>query len=71
MPIISEGKRIKGQEYDILRNKVEPDGKIGSDSNDDNHAGTTSLGKGGVLDSVAQRHIEDLDLEKEKVLSLY
>ena len=66
---VTEAKRIKGQEFDVLSKKVNKDGQVVSDDKQNgSHYGTTALGKGGVLDSVAQRRIEDIDLEKEKIL---
>lgn len=70
---IDEAKRIKGQEYDKLRKKAKIDyyaGKVtfDKDSTEGNHYGTTSVGKGGALDSIAQHHISDLDVEKEKTI---
>lgn len=67
--MIGEASHIKGQEYRVLSKVVDDKGnKINTQSNNDNIAGTTSTGRGGVLDSVAQNHIEDLDVEKEKAL---
>ena len=67
---VNEAKRIKGQEYDSIIYSRDGSGKKIDDSNIG--AGirfsTTSNGKGGVLDSVAQNHIKDLDVEKEKAL---
>lgn len=64
---INEAKQIKGQEYRRLSSTS--DNTMSTDiSTGGNTAGTTSLGKGGVLDSVAQHHIEELDVEKEKTL---
>lgn len=67
--IINEAIRPKGQEYRKLSKVVDKDGNIvGKDYADGEKMATTSLGKGGVLDSVAQHHIEDLDVQKEKVI---
>lgn len=62
---IDEAKRIKGQEYKRLStaSDINTFGIIGGD----NYA-TTSIGNGGMLDSIAQNHIEELDVEKEKSL---
>lgn len=69
-PVIVEAKQIKGQEYEKLSKTRDKDGEIIKDKDiRDNKRGTVSTGKGGVLDSVAQNHIEDIDLEKEKIIS--
>lgn len=61
-----ESSHIKGQEYFKLSDIDDYKGnKINTQRNDDNTAGTTSTGRGGVLDSVAQNYIEDLDVEKD------
>lgn len=62
--LLDEAKRVKGYEY--------PD-VYGADKNtlgtsSQNKMGTTSLGKGGLIDSIAQNNIEDYDLEKEKII---
>lgn len=68
-PTITEAKRVKGQEYDsIIYSRDASGNKIVSDPSDGVRYATTSTGKGGILDSVAQNHIQDLDVEKEKAL---
>lgn len=64
---ITEAKQIKGQEYDRLT-QTDATGRqvVVLDPVDGQRYATNSTGRGGVLDSVAQNHIQDLDLEKEK-----
>lgn len=67
---LNEAIRVKGYEYDTVSKKVNKDGEvISKDIKDGERTGTTSVGRGGVLDSVAQHHIEDIDLEKEKAIT--
>lgn len=61
-----QGRQVKGYEYKKLSSFDDPEGATFSGNG--KITGTTSLGKGGVLDSVAQNYIEELDVEKEKAI---
>lgn len=65
-----EAKQVKGQEYERFSQTRDASGnkKVASDLTDGQKYATNSTGKGGVLDSVAQNHIQDLDIEKEKAI---
>ena len=65
-----EAKQVKGQEYERFSQTRDASGnkKVSSDLTDGQKYATNSTGKGGVLDSVAQNHIQDLDIEKEKAI---
>lgn len=66
---INEAKRVKGQEYDrLLMTRDVQGNKIVAATMDGQKYASNSTGKGGILDSVAQNHIKDLDLEKEKAI---
>ena len=80
MPIykqnLNEADRVEGNTYRDYAKDAEEYSKsrMVGDKNDkfrhnlDNVVATTSTGKGGVLDSVAQNHIEKIKLSKEKAL---
>ena len=66
---LNEAIRVKGQEYDRLIMTRDVQGnKVAAATVDGQKYASNSTGKGGVLDSVAQNHIKDLDLEKEKAI---
>ena len=64
--VIDESKQAKGQEYISLHKSVDKYGNI--NNGNEVRMGTTSGGRAGVLDSIAQNHIEDIDLEREKLI---
>lgn len=77
MPIykqnIDEARAINGRVYKDYVKDVEDQINSGSETfslhyNTNKKVATTSTGRGGVLDSVAQNHIEKIDLEKEKAI---
>lgn len=65
--ILVEAKRIKGQEYDRYAPDDDDDDTSG-EGGSTTRVATTSIGKGGILDSVAQNNIEELDAKKEKII---
>lgn len=69
-PSITEAKQVKGQEYERFSQTRDASGnkKVSSNLTDGEKYATNSTGKGGVLDSVAQNHIQELDIEKEKAI---
>lgn len=68
--MLIEAKRVKGREYEYISADIQGNAYYDKDGNV--HAkekmATTSIGKGGILDSIAQSHIEELNIEKEKII---